>query len=95
VLLALLATAVLLAADSLYADQAAAEQGVIGDALEGLGTGIAFSRGAVGSRRYAWCFSCHREDLLSVIAINNRVRGVMQELCECEFAPVPSTNDKA
>ena len=50
VLLALLATAVLFSTGSLHADQAAAEQGLIGDALDRLGAGRTFLRASVAFR---------------------------------------------
>jgi hypothetical protein len=50
VLLALLATAIFLSASSLHVDQAAAEKGLIGDALDRLGAGMAFLGRALRSR---------------------------------------------
>jgi hypothetical protein len=40
----LLATAILLPADALHADQTAAQQGELGKALDGLRAGVAFAR---------------------------------------------------
>jgi hypothetical protein len=50
VLLTLLATAILLSTSSFHVDQAAAEEGLIGDALDRLGAGMAFLGRALRSR---------------------------------------------
>jgi hypothetical protein len=73
----------------LHADQAAAEEGLIGDALDRLGAGIAFLGRALRRRGHPWPALRHEGDLQSVIVYYNRHGGVTQAVFECEFALGP------
>ena len=86
-LLALLATAVLLPAGPLHVDQTAAEQRLIGDALDRLRAGMRVLEASVASAGTPVAYvETWRGSPYLIYIIITEYGGTKQEALECEFA---------